>query len=379
MKNNPSDRHFMLRALTLARGGMFTADPNPRVGCVLVRDGRVVGEGFHARAGEGHAEVNALCDAGAHARGATAYVTLEPCNHHGRTGPCSQALIDAGVVRVVAAMTDPAPHVAGQGFERLRSAGIKVETGLLAAAAEDLNPGFLSRMRRGRPWVRMKSAISLDGKTALANGASFWITGEAARADVQLYRARSACIVTGIGTVLADDPQMTVRLHTPFVAPRIAVVDSHFRLPVNARVVGGGAPVSVFGCDEADSDVRHREQVLSQAGVDTQRIATGADGVDLHALCGRLQALDVNEVMVEAGARLSGSWLGAGLVDEWVIYVAPCVLGSAARPLVAMPSLTEMSQRWRFKRTSLTTLGDDIKMVFQPATDACASPNDKQE
>ena len=365
----------MLRALDLARGGLFTADPNPRVGCVLVRDGRVVGEGFHERAGKGHAEANALHDAGENARGATAYVTLEPCDHEGRTGPCSNALINAGIVRVVAAMTDPAPHVAGQGFARLRAAGIQVETGLLADQAEQLNPGFLSRMRRGRPWVRLKSAMSLDGRTALANGASFWITGAASRDDVQRYRARSSCIVTGIGTVLADDPRMTVRLAEPFVAPRIAVVDSHFRLPVNARVVGGTAPLLVFGCADGNSAVRHREQVLGNAGVDTRRLGAGADGVDLQALTESLHMLELNEIMVEAGARLSGAWLRSGLVDEWLVYMAPCLLGSDARPLVTMPPLTEMTQRWRFERTELTTLGEDIKMVFKSAPDDLASPD----
>lgn len=356
----------MLRALELARGGLFTADPNPRVGCVLTRDGRVVGEGFHLRAGEGHAEVNALNDAGENARGATAYVTLEPCDHEGRTGPCSMALVKAGVVRVVAAMTDPALHVAGQGFARLREAGVAVETGLLADEAEKLNPGFLSRMRRGRPWIRLKSAMSLDGRTALANGASFWITGDAARADVQRLRARSSCIVTGIGTVLADNPRMTVRLAEVFTAPRIAVVDSRFRLPVDARVVSGEAALSVFGREDADSGVRHREQVLGNAGVDTQRLAAGPDGIDLLDLTAALHKLELNEVMIEAGANLSGAWLRSGLVDEWVIYMAPCLLGSDARPLATMPPLTDMAERWRFERTSLSTLGDDIKMVFKP-------------
>ena len=362
-----ADRHYMLRALELARRGLFTTDPNPRVGCVLVRDGLLVGEGYHVQAGRAHAEMHALRAAGDRARGATAYVTLEPCAHHGRTGPCCEALIDAGVAQVVAAMQDPNPAVAGLGLARLREAGVGVRVGLLADRAGELNPGFLARMRRGRPWVRVKSAMSVDGRTALANGASFWITGEQARADVHRYRARSACIVTGIGTVLADDPRLTARVEEP-VTPALAIVlDSHFRCPPTAQVLAHPGGCLVAGRDDVDERGRARVEALRRAGAQIAHLGAAADGVSLDALLDELGRRQVNEVLVEAGARVSGAWLRAGLADEWLVYMAPHALGQDARALVMLPRLTSMAGRMTFTRRRCETLGADVKFVFVPA------------
>ena len=350
----------MARALRLAEQGLFTTTPNPRVGCVIVHAGRVVGEGWHVRAGEAHAEVHALRAAGERAKGATAYVTLEPCSHHGRTPPCANALIDAGVIRVVAAMRDPNPQVAGRGLELLTLAGIKVQAGLLESEARELNIGFISRMTRGRPWLRLKTASSLDGKTALLNGESKWITGPAARADVQRWRARACVILTGSGTLLADDPQMNVRdIETPR-QPLKVIVDSRLATPPNARILHGGAFIA---CAEADPAKR---AALEAAGAQILELP-GADGrVDLAALLLEFGRQGINEVHVEAGATLNGALLAAGWVDEWVSYLAPVAMGHAARGLFDMPALSEMVGRRQFEMCDVRILGGDLRLRLRP-------------
>lgn len=354
----------MAQALRLAERGLFTTTPNPRVGCVVVKDGRVVGEGWHARAGEPHAEVHALRAAGDQARGATAYVTLEPCSHHGRTPPCATALIDAGLSRVVAAMRDPNPQVSGRGIELLTLAGIRAEVGLMETEARELNIGFISRMTRGRPWVRLKTASSLDGKTALLNGESKWITGPAARADVHRLRARSCAVLTGVGTVLMDDPRMNVREVATTRQPLRVVVDSQLRTPPGA---------SIFKDDSATTLIAHavedlaRRDALLEAGAFTLAVP-GLDGrVDLTALLAELAARGINEVHVEAGATLNGALLQAGLVDEWVAYQAPLVLGHEARGLFDLPAMTDMAGRRGFRLLDARQLGPDLRLTLRPA------------
>ena len=337
---NAVDHAMMAQALRLAECGLYTTAPNPRVGCVIAHGERVVGEGWHVRAGEPHAEVFALRQAGEAARGATAYVTLEPCAHYGRTPPCADALAAAGVARLVAAIEDPFPQVAGLGLARLRDAGIAVEHGLGADAARDINRGFLSRVQRGRPWVRVKLAMSLDGRTALANGVSKWITGDAARADVQRWRARSSAILTGAGTVLADDPQLTVRLgdDTPFVPPLRVVLDRRGRVPATARVHDASAPTLVTR-DAEPLSVLHD---LAQRGV--------------------------NEVQVEAGPMLAGALFAAGLVDELLLYVAPVLLGDAGRPLLGLPRIDDMNGRWNLRVVEQRQVGHDIRLLLRPGS-----------
>ncbi len=350
----------MARALRLAERGLYTTTPNPRVGCVIVREGRVVGEGWHARAGGPHAEVIALAQAGEAARGATVYVTLEPCSHHGRTPPCANALIDAGVGRVVAAMRDPYPQVAGRGIELLTLAGIPTAVGLMQAEAEELNLGFISRVTRGRPWVRLKTAASMDGKTALLNGASQWITGEAARADVHRWRARACAILTGVGTVLQDDPQMNVRgIDTPR-QPLKVVLDSRLSTPPTARILAGGALIV------AAVDAAARRAALEAAGAEVV-LLPGRDGrVDLAALMQLLAQRGVNELHVEAGATLNGALLANGWVDEWLAYFAPVALGHAARGLFDLPALTDMAARLHFQLMDVRRLGQDLRLILRP-------------
>lgn len=354
-----ADRRYMSRALQLARRGLYGTDPNPRVGCVLVRDGEVVGEGFHARAGGPHAEVVALQAAGEAARGAACYVTLEPCNHQGRTAPCTGALIEAGVTRVLAAAEDPDPRTAGAGLERLRMAGIAVQSELMSAEAEALNPGFFARHARGQPWVRVKLAASLDGCTALASGESRWITGEAARADVQRLRARSSVILTGIGTVLADDPRLDVRIETPRQPARV-VLDTRCRLPVGARLLEGGGEVTVFCAEAADVP----DALASRARV--EHVPVAADGLDLAAVMRRLAALEMNEVHVEAGPRLAGALLAEGLVDELVVYLAPALLGHEGAPLAAIPGIGAMADRRAFDWHDVRMVGNDLRLILRP-------------
>lgn len=360
MKNpTPDDARYMARALVLARRGLYTTDPNPRVGCVVVKDGKLIGEGWHVRAGEPHAEVLALRNAGARARGATVYVSLEPCCHQGRTPPCSQALIEAGVARVLAAMPDPNPRVAGQGFAALEKAGIQVERGLLQTDAERINPGFISRMTRARPYVRVKLAASLDGRTALANGESKWISGEAARADVQRLRARSSAILTGIGTVLADDPSLTVRDVEIGRQPLRVVLDPKLRMPASAHMLGlPGKTLVVAGGDTAPSS-----SALQAKGAEVLNVPCVGDDIDLRALFELLAKREVNEILVEAGATLCGALLKAGLVDELVVYLAPHILGDRARGMFNFPELTEMAGRIAINIQDIRAVGKDWRLV----------------
>ena len=350
----------MAQALRLAEKGLTTTTPNPRVGCVIVRDGQIVGAGWHERAGQPHAEIHALRAAGDLARGATAYVTLEPCSHHGRTPPCANALIDAGVARVVAAMRDPNPQVSGGGIHLLTLAGIQAEVGLLEEPARELNIGFIARMTRGRPWLRLKTATSLDGRTALANGESKWITGPAARADVQVWRARACAILTGIGTVLADDPRMNVRdIATPR-QPLKVIVDSRLETPPTAQILAEGA---LIVCAEADPG---RRAALEAAGAEILVLPAAHGRVDLPALMHELGRRGLNEIHAEAGATLNGALLEAGLVDEWIAYTAPVVMGADARGPFNLPPLADMAQRRHFKLHDTRMVGGDLRLTLRP-------------
>lgn len=356
------DYRFMALALRLAERGLYTTSPNPRVGCVIVADGGIVGEGWHERAGEPHAEINALRQAGGAAQGATVYVTLEPCSHHGRTPPCADALVAAGVARVVTAMEDPNPLVAGAGLRRLREAGIRVESGLLQAEAAELNLGFVSRMTRGRPWVRIKTASSLDGKTALEDGTSFWITGDDARRDGHHFRARSCAVLTGVGTILADDPQMTVRAVETSRQPLRVVVDSALRMPSSARILAGGNVLVAGAFDD-----RPRIARLEDAGAEVV-LLPGANGrVDLAALAAELGRREMNEVLVESGATLNGALLQAGLVDELLMYFAPSLMGDRARGLFALPALAALADQHRLHIRDAARVGDDLRILARLA------------
>lgn len=353
----------MARALELARRGLFTTTPNPRVGCVLVRDGAVIGEGWHERAGEPHAEVQALREAGARGmetRGASAYVTLEPCAHFGRTPPCCDALIKAGVARVVAAMEDPNPLVAGQGLARLRAAGIVVDCGLMEQEARELNIGFVSRMTRGRPWLRLKVAASLDGKTALLNGQSQWITGPDARRDGHAWRARACAILTGIGTVKDDNPQLTVRdVETPRQPVRV-VVDSRLETPLDAKVLGKGALIAA-----AVNSERPRK-ALEARGAEVVVLPNASGKVELADLLQELGRRGYNEVHAEAGYKLNGSLLKEGLVDELLIYLAPSLMGEAAHGMFNLPELKALSGQRRLDIIDVSRVGADIRVLARP-------------
>jgi diaminohydroxyphosphoribosylaminopyrimidine deaminase/5-amino-6-(5-phosphoribosylamino)uracil reductase len=357
-----TDRRHMARAIALAYRGLGTTDPNPRVGCVIVRDGEVVGEGWHERAGEPHAEVHALRAAGDRARGATVYVSLEPCCHQGRTPPCTGALVAAGVARVVYGCSDPNPHVAGGGAAQLAAAGITVEGGVLEAEARAVNPGFIARMARGRPWIRVKTAVSLDGRTALADGRSRWITGPDARRDVQRLRARSSAIVTGIGTVLADDPELTVRDEPAGQVrpPARVVLDSGLRLPPGARLLATPGPVVVL----ATGDHAGRRQALAAAGADVRIVAAEGGRVAPAALVEALLQLECNEVLVEAGPVVNGAVLAAGLVDEIVVYQAAHVLGDTARGMFTLAPLAAMDDRPAFRLADVRRVGDDLRLTY---------------
>ena len=352
------DHGIMARALQLAERGLWTTTPNPRVGCVLVRDGEVVGEGWHERAGGPHAEVHALRVAGEWARGTTAYVTLEPCSHHGRTPPCAEALVAAGVTRVVAAMADPNPLVAGNGLALLRAAGIETACGLLENEARELNIGFVSRMTRGRPWLRLKAAASLDGKTALDNGSSQWITGPAARRDGHAWRARACAILTGIGTVRDDDPQLTVReVDTPRQPLRV-IVDSRLETPLTAKILSGG-PVLVA----AAVDDEKKANSLRAAGAEVLLLPNAAGKVELKDLLEELARRGINEVHAEAGFKLNGSLLREGLVDELLLYLAPCLIGHAAAGIFNLPALTALNDRRLLQVRDLRQVGEDIRLI----------------
>ncbi|HEX7373475.1 MAG TPA: bifunctional diaminohydroxyphosphoribosylaminopyrimidine deaminase/5-amino-6-(5-phosphoribosylamino)uracil reductase RibD [Steroidobacteraceae bacterium] len=360
------DHRHMAQALRLAHRGLYSTAPNPAVGCVVVdAQGTVVGQGWHVKAGEAHAEVVALRAAGAAARGATVYVNLEPCAHFGRTPPCAEALLEAGVGRVVAAMRDPNPRVNGGGLQKLAQAGVATASGLMEAETRELNRGFVSRMERGRPWVTLKMAMSLDGRTALANGASQWITGPAARSDVQKLRARAAAILTGSGTVFADDPALTVRdpsLDLLGRRPLRVVLDTALRLPVERKVFGPEAPTLVLCGEQAAVE---RMAALRAAGVEVQPVASGANGLVLDAVLAQLAAAQCNEVLVEAGATLAGAFVAAGLVDEIVCYVAGTLLGETARPLLRLPALERMDQRQEFRWRDVRAVGTDLRLTLR--------------
>ncbi|MGB5830617.1 MAG: bifunctional diaminohydroxyphosphoribosylaminopyrimidine deaminase/5-amino-6-(5-phosphoribosylamino)uracil reductase RibD [Thiohalocapsa sp.] len=367
------DLRHMARAIQLARSGLYTTDPNPRVGCVLVRDGVVVGEGFHRRAGEPHAERNAIDVAGASARAATAYVTLEPCCHHGRTPPCTDALLEAGVGSVVVGMEDPNPIVSGRGIGRLRAAGVAVRTGVLEQAVRALNPGFEKRMRGGLPYVRCKLAASLDGRTAMASGESRWITCDDARRDVHRLRARSSAVVTGIGTVLADDPSMNVRLGAdefpalwpaePPRQPLRVVVDSELRMPRDARMLQLPGATLVATCDDSPRAIAR----ANAAGAEVQVFPKDPAGrVDLHILLCYLAEREINEVLIEAGPTLAGAAVQAGLVDELLIYQAPHLMGDSARGLFHLPGLDRMDQRVGLRMTDVRRVGSDLRITLRP-------------
>ncbi|HKR76356.1 MAG TPA: bifunctional diaminohydroxyphosphoribosylaminopyrimidine deaminase/5-amino-6-(5-phosphoribosylamino)uracil reductase RibD [Rhodanobacter sp.] len=387
MSFTATDHLHMAYALRLATCGLYTTQPNPRVGCVIAHGDEIVGTGWHQRAGEPHAEVCALREAGERARGATAYVTLEPCAHHGRTPPCADALVAADVARVVIAAEDPFPQVAGRGIERLRAAGITVDTGLLRDEARELNIGFFSRLERGRPFVRVKLAVSLDGRTALANGESKWITGEAARADVQRWRARSSAILSGSGTVLADNPRLTVRLgeclslsptgsgqsegqglatgfpdaQLPSLVPPVRVIlDRQLRTPAGSHVLDGSTPTLLLhGTQASVTDARY-------ADVERVVVAERDGALDLPAVLALLAERGCNELHVEAGPTLCGALFAAGLVDELLLYLAPVLLGDAARPLLALPPLADMATRWRLRLYDQRMLGPDLRLRLRP-------------
>jgi len=356
------DIRHMTRALELAGRGLWTTDPNPRVGCIIADGERVIAEGWHERAGGPHAEAIALAAAGPSARGATAYVTLEPCCHHGRTPPCADALVAAGVRRVCYAIPDPNPRVRGAGAARLEAAGIEVGSGVLAPAARALNPGFLSRMERNRPWVRLKLAASLDGRTALAGGESRWITGEAARADVQRLRARASAVMTGSATVVADDPRLDVRLPDATRQPLRIVLDTRLRTPPTARIIA--PPGRLLLLTASDDDLPGA--ALAAAGASIARLPAGPGGLDLPAVMQHLASLEVNELQVECGATLAGALLAARLVDEFVLYVAPTLLGDGARPLARLPGIASMAERRDLSVSDLRRIGRDLRITLRP-------------
>ena len=356
----PADHDFMARALELAAKGLYSTTPNPRVGAVIVRDGEIVGEGWHRRAGEPHAEVLALAQAGERARGGTAYVTLEPCNHHGRTPPCVDALIEARVGRVIAAMEDPNPSVNGAGLERLRAAGIDVRCGLLQQEARDLNIGFVSRMARGRPWVRLKVATSLDGRTALPDGRSQWITGEAARADGHAWRARACAILTGIGTVRDDNPQLTVRHVQTSRQPLRVLVDSRFDVNPAARILEGGSTLVACAVDAAKRVAK--TAALEELGCEVITLPDANGKVDLAGLLLELARRGINELHVEAGYRLNGSLLREECIDELLVYMAPTLLGNSMG-LADLAPPEALEKRLVLHWQSVERVGDDLRLL----------------
>lgn len=371
----------MALALQLAEKGLYTSQPNPRVGCVLVKDKQIIGQGWHQRAGEHHAEINALREASKGKQdinGATAYVTLEPCSHHGKTPPCSDALIASGVKRVVVAMTDPNPLVSGKGLVRLQQKGILVESGLLAAEAQALNPGFISRMLNKRPYVRTKMAISLDGRTAMASGESKWITGACARADVQRWRGRSGAIVSGVETILADNPSLTLRLedwlgdkpkdwnsNNDIQQPVRVVLDSKLRLPENAKILKQPGETWVL---TTEAVTHKRCKILQSLGAKVVSLPADGENLDLSSVLDYLAQEEINEVLVESGATLSGAFVSAGLVDEYIIYMAPKLIGHQGRPLFNLPGLARMDQSLELKLKDLRQVGNDIRIIAEPET-----------
>ncbi len=358
-----TDSVHMARALTLASRGRNTAYPNPMVGCVLVRDGRVIGEGWHRRHGEAHAEINAL-EAAGNARAATAYVTLEPCAHHGKTPPCADALVRAGIARAVIAMPDPYPEVGGRGIAALEAAGIGVQVGLMQAAAEALNTGYLCRVRRGRPYVRLKMAASIDGAIAMSNGESQWISGPEARADVQRLRARSGAILTGIGTVLADDPSLTVRdeaIRTDGRQPLRAILDSKLRMPLSSRMLCLPGSTVVYCSDDSNGGP------LANAGAEVVRVAGEGGRPGVAAVLDDLAAREINDVLVEAGPGIAGSLLASKLIDELVIYLAPHIMGSETVGMFRTPGWRDLGNRCPMKIADMRRVGADIRITARVA------------
>ncbi|MDX1555982.1 MAG: bifunctional diaminohydroxyphosphoribosylaminopyrimidine deaminase/5-amino-6-(5-phosphoribosylamino)uracil reductase RibD [Xanthomonadales bacterium] len=362
MEFSSFDHECMALALRLARKGLYSTHPNPRVGCVISRSGHIVGTGWHVAAGSAHAEVNALEEAGDQARASTAYVTLEPCAHQGQTSACAEALVRAGVSRVVAAVSDPNPRVNGQGYDCLREAGVQVDTGLMETQARELNCGFFSRIERGRPWVRVKSAQSLDGRTALENGESRWISSEESRRDVQRWRARSDAILTGSATVRADDPRMTTRFEGATRQPLRVIAASRFAINTDAQVLKSPGDALVVGCEAGEG----LETLLSM-GIECLVVENdGAGRVSLKALLSALAERSINEVQVEAGSVLCGALLREGLVDEVLLYQAPCLLGAGAAPAFAVGPLESMADRMHFECHETVRTGPDWRFRLKP-------------
>ena len=363
-----SDSHYMARAIALAEKGFYTTDPNPRVGCVIVKDGNIIGEGWHQRAGEPHAEINALSGLNEQSRGATAYVSLEPCCHHGRTPPCTDALIAAKVKRVVIGSLDPNPRVAGKGIEQLMAAGIEVTHGVLASESDELNPGFLKRMRKQLPFVRCKIAMSMDGKTAMASGESQWITCESARADVHHWRARSSAMMTGIGTVLQDDPSLNARLtesecrefsFTDDDQPLRVVLDTQLRFPVNAKMLGVPGKVLIYTA----SDNADKKRQLQDRGAQVCQVDCNNDGLVLMAVLQDLAARDINELMVEAGSILNGALASQCLIDEFIFYIAPSIMGDGAKGAFHLPGVNKMSDKIQLSVRETRQIGVDWRII----------------
>jgi diaminohydroxyphosphoribosylaminopyrimidine deaminase/5-amino-6-(5-phosphoribosylamino)uracil reductase len=357
----------MTLALRQAERGLFTTQPNPRVGCIIVKNNQIIGQGAHLKAGEPHAEILALREVVTNVQGAEVYVTLEPCNHHGRTPPCVDALIKAGVKRVVVAMQDPNPLVAGNGIKRLQASGVEVNVGLMEAESIALNPGFISRMTTGLPYVRCKVASSMDGRTALANGKSLWITGESARLDVQIWRAQSCAVMTGIGTLLTDDPSMNVRLDGATRQPLRIIVDSHLQTPLDCKMLNANlldmSPVLIAYAD----DVNNKASLLTAAGVQLLHLPDQNGRVNLRDLLSILASRGVNEVLLEAGQGLNGAFLQAGLIDEFIFYFAPKLMGADAKSMFNIPELTEMQQATNLQILDVRQIEHDIRLRAKPA------------
>ena len=353
------DALYMARAIYLAKKGRYTTDPNPRVGCVLVRNDVIIGEGWHVKAGLGHAEVEALKNV-QDAQGSTAYVTLEPCSHHGKTPPCCDALIKAGLSRVVVAMQDPNPLVSGRGLEKLKAAGIEVSCGVLQEDAQTINRGFIKRMTENRPFVRSKLAMSLDGRTAMASGESKWITSAEARADVHRLRAESSAILTGINTVLADDSALNARVAWDVLQPVRVVLDSRLQMPVTARMTNLEGRSLILTC----SQDKRKQQTLQEAGFEVYKLPEKNGRLDLHAVMGFLAQQQINELLVEAGSVLNGALLAEGLVDEWVVYMATCILGDQGRGLFSMPGLQNMADKKSLNLRDFRQVGSDLKLTL---------------
>ncbi len=357
--NLEQDTIYMAQALKLAEKGKYTTDPNPRVGCVLVKNNEVIAEGWHIRAGQGHAEINALKKI-KNAEDATAYVTLEPCSHTGKTGPCCNALIEAGISRVVVAMQDSNPLVAGRGIKKMQEAGLKVECGLLQQGAEDLNKGFIKRMTTGLPFVRSKMAMSLDGRTAMASGESQWITSSESRADVQQLRAECSAVLTGINTVLADDPSLNARVEQDVTQPVRVILDSQLRMPTACKMQTLQGETWLLTC----SSDQQKIAALELLGFKVFKISSRNERLDLNAVMVFLGQQQINNVLIEAGAILNGAMLEENVVDEWIVYMAPCILGDQGRGLFNLPAMQKMADKKPLKIKSVRQVGADLKLTF---------------